>query len=132
MPCHAALRRGLEKSLSEQHGRGMARARHGMCESNTAALCKPNGKDAIQPLSGTAWQGKGMVVTWERHGMCKLGLREAAGFSKSLVTPIKLQKVTPKNHKPNVNVHKNLLEQRLWLFEKMLRKCLDLRQKYKD
>jgi hypothetical protein len=44
MPCpcrvHAALCRGLEMSLSERHGRGMARARHGMCESNTASLCK--------------------------------------------------------------------------------------------
>jgi hypothetical protein len=31
MPCraHAVLYRGLEKSLSERHGRGMARARHG-------------------------------------------------------------------------------------------------------
>jgi hypothetical protein len=44
--CHAhiALRRGLEKSHSERHGRGMARTRHGMCESNMAALCKSNGK----------------------------------------------------------------------------------------
>jgi hypothetical protein len=49
MPCHAhaALCRGLEKSLSERHGCGMARARHGMCESNMAALCKSNGKDTI-------------------------------------------------------------------------------------
>jgi hypothetical protein len=49
MPCHAheALCRGLEKSLSERHCRGMARARHGMCESNTAVLCKSNGKDTI-------------------------------------------------------------------------------------
>jgi hypothetical protein len=44
---HAALCRGLQKSLSERHGRGMARARHGMCESNTAALCVSNGKDTI-------------------------------------------------------------------------------------
>jgi hypothetical protein len=28
-------------------GRGTAWKRHGMCESNTAALCKSNGKDAI-------------------------------------------------------------------------------------
>jgi hypothetical protein len=49
MPCHAlaAVCRGLEKSLSERHGRGTARALHGMCESNTAALCKSNGKDTI-------------------------------------------------------------------------------------
>jgi hypothetical protein len=44
---HAALCRGLENSLSERHGGGMARARHGMCESNTAALCKSNRKDTI-------------------------------------------------------------------------------------
>jgi hypothetical protein len=42
---HAALCRGLVKSLSEWHGMGTARARHGMCQSNTAALCKSNGKD---------------------------------------------------------------------------------------
>jgi hypothetical protein len=47
--CHAndALCRGLEKSLSERHGRGMARARLDIGESNTAALCKSNGKDTI-------------------------------------------------------------------------------------
>jgi hypothetical protein len=39
--------RGLERSLSEQRIRGMAGERHGMCESNTAALCKSNGKDTI-------------------------------------------------------------------------------------
>jgi hypothetical protein len=39
---HAALCRGLEKSFSERNGRGMAGARHGMCESNMAALCKSN------------------------------------------------------------------------------------------
>jgi hypothetical protein len=46
---HAAIWRGLGHSLSERHFRGMAqaRARHGKCESNTAALCKPNGKDTI-------------------------------------------------------------------------------------
>jgi hypothetical protein len=56
---HAALCRGLDKSLSERHVRGMARARHGMCESNTAALCKSNGKDTIKPLA--ARHGRGMV-----------------------------------------------------------------------
>jgi hypothetical protein len=67
-PCRAqaALCRGLEKSLSERHGRGMARARHGMCESHTAVLCKSNGKDPIETLNGTAW---------ERHGMCELALK---------------------------------------------------------
>jgi hypothetical protein len=44
---HAALCSGLEKSLSENYGRGMARARHGMCESKTAALGKSNGKDTV-------------------------------------------------------------------------------------
>jgi hypothetical protein len=52
-PCH-----GLENSLSERHIRGMAGKwqgngmgtvweRNGMCESNTGALCKSNGKDTI-------------------------------------------------------------------------------------
>jgi hypothetical protein len=58
---HAALCRGLEKSLSKLHGRGMAHTRHGICESNTAALCKSNGKDNIQTLSGKALQGNCMV-----------------------------------------------------------------------
>jgi hypothetical protein len=39
--------RGRERSLSERHIRGMAGERHGMCESNTAAMCKSNGKDTI-------------------------------------------------------------------------------------
>jgi hypothetical protein len=72
---HAALCRGLEKSLSERQGRGMARARHGMCESNTTALCKSNGKDTIEKLSGTAWQGNGMGTAWARHGMCGLAFK---------------------------------------------------------
>jgi hypothetical protein len=47
MLIHTYHAHGLEKSLSERHGRGTARARHGMCESNTTALCKSNGKDTI-------------------------------------------------------------------------------------
>jgi len=35
---------GLEK---KKHGQSMAWARHGKCESDTAALCKSNGKDAF-------------------------------------------------------------------------------------
>jgi hypothetical protein len=70
--CHAnaALCRDLEKSLSERHGRGMARARHGMCESNTAALCKLNGKGTILTPSGTARHG----TAGERHGIYELAL----------------------------------------------------------
>jgi hypothetical protein len=40
--CAVALR-----SRFQRHCRGMARARHDMCESNMAALCKSNGKDTI-------------------------------------------------------------------------------------
>jgi len=58
------LCRGLEKNGTvrawQGHGMGMAWARHGKCESDTAALCKSNGKDIFQTLSGTAWQGNGM------------------------------------------------------------------------
>jgi hypothetical protein len=42
-----ALCRGLERSLRERHDRGMAGEWHGVCESNTAAMCKSNGKDKI-------------------------------------------------------------------------------------
>jgi hypothetical protein len=54
MPCyaHAALCCSLEKSLSERHC-------HGMCESNTAALCKSNGKYTNR-------------MAGKRHGMCEL------------------------------------------------------------
>jgi hypothetical protein len=43
------LCRGLERSLSERHIRGMAGERHGMCESNMDALCETNGKDNLNP-----------------------------------------------------------------------------------
>jgi hypothetical protein len=51
------LCRGLEKNgvIRAWHGLGMAK-----CESDTAALCKSNGKDTFETLSGTAWQGNGM------------------------------------------------------------------------
>jgi hypothetical protein len=38
---------GLERSLAERHIRGMACERLGICESDTATLCKSNGKDTI-------------------------------------------------------------------------------------
>ena len=53
---------GLEKN-------GMAGEQHGKCESDTSALCKSNGKDTFSTLSGTAWQGNGMGMAWERHAM---------------------------------------------------------------
>jgi hypothetical protein len=74
---HAVLCRGLQKSLSERHGRGMARARHGMCESNTTALCKSNVKDNLN-FCATAWQGIGMGAARERHGMCELAFTDFA------------------------------------------------------
>jgi hypothetical protein len=60
--CHdnAALCRGLEKSLSQRHGRNMARTRYDMCESNTAAPCKSSGKGNLNP--------QGHCMTMERHG----------------------------------------------------------------
>ena len=51
----------------------MAWARHGKCESDTAALCKSNGKDTFQTLNGMAWQGgRGMLCVW-------IGLKTAWG-----------------------------------------------------
>jgi hypothetical protein len=84
MPCHAhaALCRGLDRLL--RHGRGMAQARHGMCESNMAALCKSTGKDTISTLSGTAWQGNGMGAACERDGMCELASSISSFLKPSL------------------------------------------------
>ena len=48
----AVLCRGLEKD-------GMDGAWQGKCESDTAAMCKSNGKDTFYTLSGTAWHGMG-------------------------------------------------------------------------
>jgi hypothetical protein len=70
---HAALLRGLNKSLSKRHSSGMARVKHDMCESNKAALCKSNRKDTIYTLRGTAW---------ERHGMCKLAFTQNSDAGK--------------------------------------------------
>ena len=44
---------------------------HGKCESDTAALCKSNGKDTLYTLSSTAWQGNGMGAAWAGHAMCE-------------------------------------------------------------
>jgi len=48
-PCHAMLGPGevTFSALWSEHGRGLAWACHGMCESNIAALCKSIGKDTI-------------------------------------------------------------------------------------
>jgi hypothetical protein len=70
--CHAALCRGLENSLSERHGRGMARARHGRgmeCVNQTRPHCvNQMGKTQSKPL--VAPHGRG--TAWARHGMCEL------------------------------------------------------------
>jgi hypothetical protein len=74
----------------ERHGRSMAWECYGKCESDTAALCKSNGKDTFLTLSGTAWQWNGMAVerhgsgtawqwngmgaAWARHAMCESAL----------------------------------------------------------
>jgi hypothetical protein len=66
MSCHAhaSLLRGLEKSLSERHGRGMARARSGrdmVCVNQTRPHCvNEMGKTQSKPITarhgrGTAW-----------------------------------------------------------------------------
>jgi len=48
----------------------MAWAPHGKCESDTAKLCKSNGKDTFWTLSGTAWWGSGMgMACYVRIGL---------------------------------------------------------------
>jgi hypothetical protein len=60
---HAALCRGLVKSLSERHDRGMTRARHGMCESKTVALVNQMGNKS-KPLAAR----HGRRAAWAWHG----------------------------------------------------------------
>jgi hypothetical protein len=67
MPCpcraHAALCRGLEKSLIEEHGRGMALALHGCdmaCVNQTRPHCV-NQMGNTQPKYLAARHGRGMV-----------------------------------------------------------------------
>jgi hypothetical protein len=62
---HAMLCRGLEKSRSEQHGRGMG------CVKQTWLHCvNQMGKTKSKPLS--AQHGRG--TAWAQHGMCELAL----------------------------------------------------------
>jgi hypothetical protein len=89
-PCsaHAMLCCGLEKSLSERHGRGMAGcgmgiacqgaawAWHGRgmaCVNQTWPHCvNQMGKAQSKPLAARHGRGMGTVTAWERHGMCEL------------------------------------------------------------
>jgi hypothetical protein len=77
--CHAmpnaALYRGLEKSRSERHGSGMARARQGrsMTLVNQTRLHCVNqmGETQSKPLVHGAERerhGRGMGAAWARHG----------------------------------------------------------------
>jgi hypothetical protein len=76
-PClsHAALCRGLERSLSERQGRGMAWERHGRgmaCVNQTRSHCvNQMGKTQSKPFAER--RGRGMA--WERHGTCELAFR---------------------------------------------------------
>jgi hypothetical protein len=65
----------------------MAWAQYGMCESNTAVLCKSNGKDTTQTLNGTALQVNGIGTAWERQGMCELAFK---GRSQTLEYEVKV------------------------------------------
>jgi len=62
---------GLEKSLSERHGRSTAGARHehGMvCVNQTRPHClNEMGKTQSKPLGARHGRGK----AWARHGMCE-------------------------------------------------------------
>jgi hypothetical protein len=81
--CAGALRNRFQNGMVVAlHGRGVACVDQTLCKSNgkdtietlsgTACvdqtLCKSNGKDTIETLSGTAWQGNGLSVSWSRLG----------------------------------------------------------------
>jgi hypothetical protein len=70
MPCHAMLCHGLEKSLSERYGRGVAHV------NQTWPHCvNQMGKTQSKPL--VAWHGRG--TAWEQHGMCELAFTVTPG-----------------------------------------------------
>jgi hypothetical protein len=56
----------LRRTAWSEHGMGASCAWHGKYESDTAALCKSNGKNTFLSLSSTAWA---------RHAMCESALR---------------------------------------------------------
>ena len=70
-PCCAVT---LRRMAWSEHGIGAAWAWHGKCESDTATLCKSNGKDTFYTFSGTAWQGNGMGMAWAQNAMCESAL----------------------------------------------------------
>jgi hypothetical protein len=71
---NAALCRGLEKSLSERHGRGMTRERYGRgmaCVNQTRPhRVTQMGKTQSKPLATRHGRG----TAWARHGMCELAV----------------------------------------------------------
>jgi hypothetical protein len=86
MPCHAhtALCRDLEKSLSERHGRGMARVRHWRsmaCENQTRPHCVYQMRKT-QFKSLAARHGRGMACENQTRPHCVYQMRKTQ--SKSL------------------------------------------------
>jgi hypothetical protein len=80
---HAALCRGLEKSLSERHNRSKARARHGRgmaCVTQTRLHCV-NQMGKTQSKPSAAWHGRGPA--WERHGLRELAFIHRATAVRS-------------------------------------------------
>jgi hypothetical protein len=65
---HAALCRGLEESLSERYGRGMAWKQHGrgiaFVDQTRPHCVNQMGKTQSKPIA-------------ERHGMCELAVKES-------------------------------------------------------
>ena len=80
---HGRLSKAVLWPWEERHGQGISKY-----ESDTAALCKSNGKDTFSTLSGTAWQRYGMGATWERHGMWEsaLSVRRPSRYTAALCT----------------------------------------------
>jgi hypothetical protein len=75
---HAALCRGLERSLSDRHGRGMT------CVNQTRPHCvNKMGKTQYKPLA--ARHGRGTALA--RHGMCKVAFKILARMSPAALDP---------------------------------------------
>jgi hypothetical protein len=78
---HAALCRGLGKSLSERHYRGVEWVRHGRgmtCVNQTRSHCvNQMGKTQFKTLLAKHARESGMGAASERHGICELTLKRS-------------------------------------------------------
>ena len=104
--CHAMLRpylssQGHSIARPSLDGRAVTLRRtawseHGKCESDTAALCKSNGKDILYSKPLAAGHGRGTAWAW--HAMC-----ESAFIFNTLSSKVRPASVCPQKKKKKLS-----------------------------